>query len=122
MLRFIREGRLKATRVGKSYRILRADVDALAGIPPRTDAVADTARITCILDMPGVGPELARTWGTMVPSALNTRHQGATQDLRADVIYEPEREHLKVVVVGSPADVIPLLRVMKVWMEQITVR
>ena len=122
VLRFIHEGRLKATRIGKSYRILRADVDAFAGVPPRTESLVDTARITCIVDMPGVGPELARTWATTVTASLNTRHQETSGDIRADVIYEPQRSHLKVVVVGAPADVIPLIRVMKVWMEQLTNR
>jgi len=120
VLRFIREGRLKATRIGKSYRILRADVDALAGVPTRTITLADTARVTCIIDMPGVGPELARKWATAVPASLNTRHQEASGDIRADVVYEPERSHLKVVVVGSPADAIPLIRLMNVWIEQLT--
>jgi excisionase family DNA binding protein len=122
VLRFIREGRLKATRIGKSYRILRADVDAFAGVPAATLSIVDAARVTCIIDMPGVGPDLARTWATTVPASLNTQRQEASGDIRADVIYEPERSHLKVVVVGSPADVIPLIRVMKVWMEQLTNR
>jgi excisionase family DNA binding protein len=122
VLRFIREGRLKATRMGKSYRILRADVDALAGVPARTQSIVDTARVTCIIDMPGVGPELARTWATAIPASLNTRHREACADMRADVIYEPERSHLKVVVVGAPADAIPLIRMLKFWMEQFTNR
>ena len=120
VLRFIREGRLKATRIGKSYRILRTDVDALAGAPSRTISVVEAARVTCIIDMPDVGPVLAGKWATSVPASLNTRHQEASGDIRADVVYEPERSHLKVVVVGSPADAIPLIRMMKVWMEQLT--
>jgi excisionase family DNA binding protein len=31
VLRFIRDGRLRATRIGKSYRILRSDLDAFGG-------------------------------------------------------------------------------------------
>jgi excisionase family DNA binding protein len=122
VLRFIREGRLKATRIGKSYRILRADVDALAGVSAQTTSVAESARVTCIIDMPGVGPELARTWATTVTASLNTRHRETSDDVRADVIYEPERSHLKIVVVGSPADAIPLIWVMKVWIEQLSNR
>jgi len=33
VLRFIREGRLPAHRMGKSYRLRRSDVDAFAGLP-----------------------------------------------------------------------------------------
>jgi excisionase family DNA binding protein len=39
ILRFIREGRLRATRVGKAFRILRADLDAFAGIPQRGELI-----------------------------------------------------------------------------------
>jgi len=122
VLRFIREGRLNATRMGKSYRILSADVDALAGVPARTVSIVDSARVTCIIDMPGVGPALARKWATTVLASLNTRDQETSGELRADVVYEPDRSHLKVVVVGSPNDAIPLIRMMKVWMEQLTDR
>ena len=122
VLRFIREGRLKATRMGKSYRILRADVDALAGVPAPAVSAAGPARVTCIIDMPGVGPELAQKWATALPASLKTRPDEPPPDIRADVVYEPARSHLKVVVVGSPADAIPLIRVMKVWIEQFTDR
>jgi excisionase family DNA binding protein len=122
VLRFIREGRLKATRIGKSYRILRADVDALAGVPAPTMALVDRARVTCIIDMPDVGPALAQKWATSLPAALNTRERQTSTDMRADVVYEPDRSHLKVIVVGAPTEVIPLIRVMKVWMEQLTDR
>ncbi len=122
VLRFIREGRLQATRIGKSYRILRADVDRLAGVPVQTVAAVDAARVTCIVDVAGVGPVLAQKWATVVPAALNTRERESTADLRADVIYEPARSHLKVVITGSPADTIPLIRMVKVWLEQLTDR
>ncbi len=36
VLRYIRDGRLPATRIGKAYRIQRADLDAFAGTPSST--------------------------------------------------------------------------------------
>ena len=59
VLRFIREGRLRATKVGKQYRILGTDLDALAGI-----SVAQTlpqARVTAVVDIPDVDERLLRS-------------------------------------------------------------
>ena len=118
VLRAIREQRLRATRVGKSYRILRRDLDAFAGVPVRPSTAAGDPWITSIVDMPDVGPELARTWARAVPSALNARPAGRPP-LRAEVIYEPERSHLKIVIVGPPDDVVELMILVRAWMGQL---
>ena len=34
VLRFIKDGRLRAVKVGKSYRILRTDMEAMTGMTP----------------------------------------------------------------------------------------
>lgn len=118
VLRFIKEGRLRATRVGKSYRILRADLDAFGGLPARAEPAAEDARVTSIVDVPGVGPALAQKWSATVAAALQSR-QARAAPLRADVIYEAERAHLKIVVVGPPSDTVNLLGLIRVWIEQL---
>jgi excisionase family DNA binding protein len=50
VLRFIREGRLRATRVGRSYRIVRSDLEASAGISADVHAFDDDTSITSIVD------------------------------------------------------------------------
>ena len=117
VLRFIREGRLRATRVGKSYRILRAHLDAFAGIPARAVPPVDAARITAIIDIAGVEPELARSWATRIPGALQGKPQGGAP-LRADVVYEPERSQLKIVIVGAAAEALDLLSLIRIWLAQ----
>jgi excisionase family DNA binding protein len=119
VLRFIHEGRLKANRIGKAYRILRADIEALAGLPPPAERPAEEAWITCIVDIPGVGPALAQKWARTLPAVLQGRRD-AGPPLRADVIYEPERSHLKIVVVGPPDDTVELMTVIRAWLGQLT--
>jgi excisionase family DNA binding protein len=119
VLRFIHEGRLKATRVGKAYRILRADLDALAGLPAPAERPPQDAWVTCIVDVPGVGHELAQKWGRTLPAVLQGRC-GAGPPLRADVIYEPERSHLKIIVVGSPDDTVEVMSLIRAWLGQLT--
>jgi excisionase family DNA binding protein len=119
VLRAIREGRLRATRVGKSYRILRSDLDTFAGVPPRSSTAANSASITTIVDIPDIGPDAAQTWARTITAALNARPHGGPL-LRADVIYQPERSHLKIIVVGAPGDAINLMNLIRVWLEQLS--
>jgi excisionase family DNA binding protein len=119
VLRFIKRGRLPATRVGKAYRIRRADLDALAGLPPRAEQTPADAWVTSIVDVPGVGPELAQKWARSVTAALNTKQRGGGGTMRVDVVHEPERSHLKIVLTGSPGDAARLLGLVQVWSEQL---
>jgi excisionase family DNA binding protein len=112
VLRCIRTGRLRATRIGKSYRILRADLDAFAGVPPKEhDDTADDPWVTVIVDMPDTDPEAARSWG-MIPASLQGRGPDHTP-MRAEVVYEPERRHLKVILVGSLEDTSTVLAMIR---------
>jgi excisionase family DNA binding protein len=117
VLRMIREGRLPARRIGKAYRIRRADLDAFAGVPARP--AADPS-ITAIVDVPGLGAALAQKWALTVTNALNAKPMAGTP-LRADVVYDPDREHLKIIVVGPPGDVVDLMNLVRVWLEQLEV-
>lgn len=112
VLRAIREGRLKAVRVGKSYRILRSDLDAFAGVPAR----APQARVTAVLDVHGAGRDLGERLMSRIPAVLNGRTPGGPP-LRADVVFDPETGGLKVIVVGDPADAARLLGMIPIWLE-----
>src|SRR3954464_6264237 len=68
VLRFIRDGRLRATRLGKSYRILRSDLETLAGAAPaRSDGVS--ARVTAIVDLDGLDDQRAQRLSVLLSSA-----------------------------------------------------
>ena len=116
VLRFIREGRLKANRIGKAYRILVSDLEAFAGIPEPANEPTPPAEMTAILDVPGVSADLARKWSSAVTTALHGRRG---PPLRADVIYEPGRSHLKIVVTGPATDTLDLMSLVRVWLEQL---
>ncbi len=120
VLRFIHEGRLPAHRIGKAYRIQRHDLDAFAGVSPRAIAAQPAAQVTTIVDLPNIGAELARLWAQSVTTALNAPNDGPP--IRADVVYEPDREHLKIVIVGGPRDVAGLLSLVEIWADQLPAR
>lgn len=73
---YVRDGRLKAVKVGKRYRIAREDLEAFAGLPlapPRTPRRAEASII--------VAAE---------PSGV-----------RAEFAYDEEQGRLKVIVLGG---------------------
>lgn len=113
VLRFIRDGRLRATRIGKSYRILRSDLDALGGGPPRADAAPQA---TTIVDVPGIGTEAAARMAQRLQATVNTAEVRATP-LRLDTAYDPARDHLKIVIIGGLEDAAALLRLIPIWLE-----
>lgn len=110
VLRYIRDGRLAATRVGKSYRILRAELDAFAGFASGTSKTDTSARSTCITDIPDVTVEVAERIATFLQSAAMTG--GASTPLHLQTAFDPLAKALKVVAIGSPSDVGRLLEML----------
>jgi excisionase family DNA binding protein len=119
VLRYIRDGRLPATRIGKAYRIRRVDLDTFSGVPAPAVEVAAPARVTSIVDVPGVAPGLA---SKLAGAVTNSLHSGRDRrgDVHAEVVYDAEQALLKIIVVGSVADTNSLLGLLQVWLEQLT--
>lgn len=116
ILRFIHEGRLPATRVGKAFRILRSDFEAFAGLPARSQA-PEPPKVTCIVDVPNVGEPLARRWAHALPGALNAKASGDGRPVRPEIIHDPERSELRIVLVTSPDVISRLMRLVQEWSE-----
>lgn len=112
VLRYIREGRLPATRVGKSYRIVRANLDAFAGIAGGTTGPAAGARATCILDIPGASVDQAERMATFLHAAALSGDAG-TPPLHLETAFDPLAGTMKLVLIGAPADVARLLEMVQ---------
>lgn len=106
VLRFIRSGRLKATKVGKQYRILRSDLDALVGAADR--APAASARVTSVVDITGVDATLLNRLSTLLLASINT-HDARAEAISLDIAHDPVRHSVKVIIVAAPADTAALL-------------
>ena len=102
---YVREGRLKAVRIGKQYRIARAELEAFTGMPvPLTDS--ERARrqrgveVSCVVGCDAISPEASsRLENTL--KAFAQGGAGAGEPLRAETIYDPSVGHLKVTLFGS---------------------
>lgn len=115
VLRFIREGRLRAVKVGRAYRILRSDMEAMTGrVRPQSPAGVS---VTSIVDMAEVSPERAEQLGRTLP-ALRMGREAPVEQMSLHLAYDPARRHLKVVLMGSPEDTATMLKMIQVLSER----
>jgi excisionase family DNA binding protein len=115
VLRFIREDRLRATRVGRSWRILRSDLDVFAGVP-RAEPTIEAARATCVLEIPNLSPERAGRLMDTVQGAVNSR-SARPSPVQITTAYDPAGHQLKVVIIASPGDSAALLQLLSAWLD-----
>lgn len=114
---YVRDGRLKAVRIGKQYRISPEQLNELTGQGP-TPTVAsmepqDPSRryveVSSIVQVEAIEAELANK----VTNALIAAGKGPREDdqpLRIDTIYDPERKRLKVILTGGISATATLLK------------
>jgi excisionase family DNA binding protein len=118
---YVRDGRLKAVRIGKQYRIARGDLEALTGRP--VDAFdRDTVRphrhvdVSSIVEIDAIDTEAAGRLTNSIIATANGRRKGE-EPLRIETIYDPERARLKIIVVGGLNANAYLLKLVGVWLE-----
>jgi excisionase family DNA binding protein len=95
---YVADGRLKAVRIGKQYRISGEDLAALTGRPAasfRPEPVRRTrhVEVSSIVEIDAINPETA--------NRLMNPLMAAARDIRVEAIYDRERGHMKIILVGS---------------------
>lgn len=116
---YIRDGRLKAVRIGKQYRIAQADLEALTGQPAAPAGSPQGARhaeVSSIVDIEGIDRALADRVSTLVISVSQAGRSGARR-MRLEAIHDPERARLKIIIVGGVADTAELLKLVDALVE-----
>jgi excisionase family DNA binding protein len=114
---YVRDGRLKAARIGKQYRITREDLEAFVGSPlvdPSDGRRRRHVDVSSIVEIDTVDPETAHRISTLLMAA--GAHRG-DQQLRVQTAYDEERARMKVVVLGGLADTKQLLEYVRVVLE-----
>lgn len=102
---YVRDGRLKAVRIGKQYRIARADLEAFTGQPTEPSVRDSVPRhrhveASSVVDIDAVSPNTASRVSTLLTNATAHRRDGDEQ-VRIETIYDEQRAHLKIVVLAS---------------------
>ena len=93
---YVREGRLKAVRIGKQYRIAREDLEAMTGRPqPPPEPVSRSrhVEVSSIVEIDAISSEAANRLSMSLVSAAS--------GIRIETIYNEERAHLKIILVGD---------------------
>jgi excisionase family DNA binding protein len=102
---YVREGRLKAVRIGKQYRIAREDLEAMTGRPASSLEREPVRRnrhveVSSLVEIDAVSPDTANRMMSLLGGAHNSRRSG-DEPLRIETIYDAERARLKVILVGG---------------------
>lgn len=104
---FVREGRLKAIRIGKQYRVAREDLEAMTGKPvaslePESVRRERYVEVSSIVEIDAITTDAAERMSTLLTSMASGRTPG-DQPLRIETIYNKDRARLKLILTGSLA-------------------
>jgi excisionase family DNA binding protein len=118
---FVREGKLKAIRVGKQYRIATEDLVEMTGRPasdfePEPILRQRHVEVSSIVEIEAISPEAAKRVGNLLMGAANSRGAGH-EPLRVETIYNAERARLKIVLVGGMATNASMFKLIEIALE-----
>ena len=108
---YVRDGRLKAVKIGKQYRIARADLDALTGEQAPAATGPGHAEVSSIVQIDGLAPGAADRLSTLLTAGAQAPH-GSPEPLRLQTIYDRGRSRMKIVILGGPAETADILQLL----------
>ncbi len=106
---YIRDGRLKAVRIGKQYRIAQADLDAFTGGPARP--ATPSAEVSAVVELENLAPGAADRLSTLLVAGAQLT------PLRVQVVYDDSRARLKIILLGGVAATADVLQMIDNVME-----
>lgn len=97
---YIRDGRLRATRIGKQYRVTQDDVRALTG--GHAPVVTRTrVEVSAIVQVDPASRATMDRISALVVGAATGRSGSSATPLHVQTVYDEVRQRLKVIVVGD---------------------
>jgi excisionase family DNA binding protein len=118
---YVRDGRLKATRIGKQYRISLGDLEAFTGGPveshdDRILAPGGRVQVSSVFTVEGVTPTLAnRMTNSLIGSANGPRAPG--QSLAITTAYDVEFDRLRILMATDLATLRSFLPLIEAVLE-----
>ena len=102
---YVRAGRLKATRIGKQYRIARSDLDAFTGAPgPASNArmagMYSGVQATSVVQIEAISQDSATHLTDLLLGAAKA-HRAHVGSLQVSTAYDEARDCLQVVIVSA---------------------
>lgn len=115
---YVRDGRLKAVRIGKQYRIARADLEVFTGQRvdgSRPPSSRPRAEVTSVVQIDAVDRELMSRISTHLTAAV-----GGSRDARRpriEVVYDEERATMKIIILADLDRAAELLRLVDAFLN-----
>ncbi len=102
---YVREGRLKAVRIGKQYRIAAEDLAVMTGRPASSFGPEAVRRdrhvdVSSIVEIDAISPDTVSRVTNLLMGAANSRRQGDEQ-MRIKTVYDAERARMKIILLGG---------------------
>jgi excisionase family DNA binding protein len=115
---YVRDGRLKAVRIGKQYRIAREHLEAFTGqaAAANGDELRRHVEVSSIVQIEAIAFDTASRLTNTLMVAAKGRPDGE-EPLRVDTIYDKERSRLKVILSGSVATTASLLKFINAFLD-----
>ena len=119
---YLRTGRLKGTRIGKSYRVARADLEAFTGFAltaPAQDAPLRhrTTEVSAVVSITAIDREKVMRVSNALVAVANSNRESNEPPLRVETIYDEVRATLKVILIGGCEATAHMLRVVQLYAE-----
>ena len=115
---YVRNGRLKAVRIGKQYRVAREDLERIAGPQDSRTPLAQhrQAEVSSVVQVDAVTQETASRIIDRLSDAVKTpRNDGSA--LRIETIYDHGHAQMKVIVIGSLPVAANIFKLLDVLLE-----
>jgi excisionase family DNA binding protein len=118
---YVHDGRLKAVRIGKQYRIAAADLEEFTGhaVPGPARETARRIRhaeVSSIVQIDAISPAGMSRLTTTVMAAVGGRSSDDAA-LRIESVYDEERASLKIILLGDLETVADLLKLIRTLSE-----
>ncbi len=102
---YVRDGRLKATRIGKQYRIARSDLEVFTGhsmLPSERDFLQERRHLeaSSIVQIDAIGPDSANQLIGSLAAFAQGRPK-SEEPLRIETLYDQQLQRLKVILLGG---------------------
>jgi excisionase family DNA binding protein len=118
--RYIRDGELKAVKVGKRYRVTATALEEFSGVPLQSGATAQRpfAEASAIVSIDELTREAADRLTTLVVGVAQGRRD-TNDPLRVEATYYPDRKRLKVVCSGEIVTITHMLALINTLLENL---
>ncbi len=119
IVRKIREGEIKAHKIGRQYRMSHEDLETFMGVLPDKGFASETSGagpvlVSSVVDMDGISREESQRITNTLMAAMNSEHSSSS---RVDFLYYEELRRLKIVINSDLERTSRILKVLEVFAQ-----